>query len=303
MKIKTTKIAQLTGHNAAIYALANGVKDQHFISGAGEGWIVEWDLEAPELGQLLAKIETQVFSLCHLKEEGIIVAGNMNGGVHWVNLNAPEETQNILAHEKGVFGICQVGDSVITLGGQGKLCKWSIAEQRTTESIYLSHQSLRSIDYSEKRNEIAVGSSDNNIYLLDAKTLGLKYQFTGAHNNSVFSVRFHPTQPVLLSGGRDAMLKVWDLESKEVISEQAAHWFTINDIQFHPEGKYFATASRDKTVKIWDAQNYKLLKVLETIRDHGHVNSVNHLHWSKHHHYLISASDDRSMILWKFEEG
>ena len=55
MKIKTTKIAQLTGHNAAVYALANGVQDQHFISGAGEGWIVEWDLEAPELGQLLAK--------------------------------------------------------------------------------------------------------------------------------------------------------------------------------------------------------------------------------------------------------
>ena len=302
MIIKTTKIAQLTGHKAAIYAVANGVKDQQLISAAGEGWIVEWDLEAPELGHLLAKIEAQVFSLCHLKKEGMIVAGNMHGGVHWVHLKIPEQTMNVQAHEKGVFGICRVKDSIITLGGQGKLCKWSISEQRITESIFLSHQSLRSIDYSEERSEIAVGSSDNNIYLLDAKTLGLKYQFTAAHDNSVFSVRFHPTQPVLISGSRDAMLKVWDLESKAIISEQAAHWFTINDIQFHPEGKYFATASRDKTIKIWDAKNYKLLKVLESIRDYGHINSVNHLHWSKHHYYLISASDDRSMMIWKIEE-
>ena len=61
------KIAKLTGHNAAIFALSPGKDEQHFLSAAGDGWIVQWDFENPDPGRLLAKVETQVFSLCLLK--------------------------------------------------------------------------------------------------------------------------------------------------------------------------------------------------------------------------------------------
>ncbi|MCI5081511.1 MAG: WD40 repeat domain-containing protein [Saprospiraceae bacterium] len=302
MKLKAKKIAQLSGHNAAIYALSAGNDQQHFYSGAGEGWIVEWDLQSPDLGQLAAKVETQVFSLLHLPDHQLIVAGNMNGGVHWVDLKDSDQTRNIAHHEKGVFGIIRIADAVYTIGGQGMLSKWDIGQRRATESLYLSNQSLRSIVFSESRNEIAVGSSDNNIYLLDASDMSLKYTIQQAHDNSVFSLHYHPTQAILLSGSRDAHLKAWDLMSYQEVVSHPAHWFTINDIKFHPSGKWFATASRDKTIKIWDAEEIKLLKVLETVRDHGHVNSVNRLFWSAHNDYLISASDDRSMIIWHIEE-
>ena len=85
---------------------------------------------------------------------------------------------------------------------------------------------------------------------------------------------------------------------KETFS-QPAHWFTINKIVFHPEGKWFATGSRDKTIKIWDAETFELLKVIETMRDKGHINSVNCLLWSEHNDYLLSCGDDRSIIAWE----
>jgi WD40 repeat protein len=104
----------------------------------------------------------------------------------------------------------------------------------------------------------------------------------------------------LLSGGRDAMLRVWDVERDFALhSEQPAHWFTVNHIVFSPDGQLFATASRDKTLKIWDATDFRLLKVVDTVRHGGHINSVNRLLWLPG--CLVSCSDDRTAMLWQVE--
>ena len=88
--------------------------------------------------------------------------------------------------------------------------------------------------------------------------LGKKHNFSikntieSAHGNSVFALSYSPDEKYLWSGGRDALLKIWDLEKNcEQIFSEPAHWFTINAIVFSPDGKFAATASRDKTIKIW----------------------------------------------------
>ncbi|HRF39165.1 MAG TPA: hypothetical protein PK198_10275 [Saprospiraceae bacterium] len=296
------KKAQLTGHNAAVFALAPGRQPESFFSAAGDGWIAEWNLDAPENGRLVAQVESRIFSLLHLPEHGRLVAGNMDGGLHWIHLDDPDQTRNIAHHQRGVFDLKQVGDSVFSAGGEGVLTRWSAAEVRSVEGIHLSNRSLRSIDYCPARNELAVGASDFNIYLLDATSLQIRQTITRAHNNSVFAVRYSPDARFLLSGGRDAHLRVWDIgQGFALVSEQPAHWYTINSIAFHPEGRLFATASRDRTIKLWDASNFQLIKVLDTIRSGCHINSVNALLWLPHRNTLVSASDDRSMILWETE--
>ncbi len=300
MQVK--KQAQCTGHNAAIFALAQGEHDREFYSAAGDAWVVKWNLDNLELGQLVAKVEAQVFSLCFLRNAQKIVAGNMNGGVHWIDLHDPNLTKNIAHHQKGVFDILAFNDFVFTLGGDGKITRWEVDGMRSLESYQLANQALRAIDLCEKRNELAVACSNGNIYFLDAKTLELRHTILGAHQQSVFSLRYSPDGQHLLSGGRDAHLCVWDLEKDfEKISTQPAHWYTINSIVFSPDGRYFATASRDKTLKIWDAKGLELLKVLEGGRDGGHFNSVNKLLWLPAG--LLSCSDDRTVILWKTDEA
>lgn len=294
------KITQLTGHNAAIFAIAEGQDDRHVLSGAGDGWVAQWNLDAAGTGQLLARVDTQIFSLCLLKNENLLVVGNMNGGVHWVDLANAENTKNIAHHRKGVFETRAYDKAVFTAGGDGKITRWSIEERRSLESLQLSGQPLRCLDFSVKRNEIAVGSSDNSIFFLDGKTLEIRQVLRNAHQNSVFSVRYSPDASYLLSGGRDAHLNSWELDANfKKIYSQPAHWFTINSIVFHPEGHLFATGSRDKSIKIWDAENFKLKKVLEGARDGGHFHSVNRLFWSKHRDLLLSASDDRTIIIWE----
>lgn len=302
MSLSIQQIARLGGHNAAIFALTASADPRYFLSAAGDGWIVKWDLDDPDPGRLIAKIDTQAFSLCYLPEQEHLVVGNMNGGVHWVDLQDPEQTRNIAHHQKGVFAIRTVGDAVFTAGGQGLLTRWSAKEKRSEESLKLSNQSLRSMAIHPGGNQLAVGSSDHSIYLLKLPDLQLIHTIKEAHENSVFSLQYSPDGRYLLSGGRDAHLRVWDIwNDYREVSAQPAHWFTINAIAYHPEGHWLATASRDKTIKIWDAETFELLKVIETIRDKGHVNSVNTLLWATYHNYLISAGDDRTIAVWTVE--
>ena len=81
-----------------------------------------------------------------------------------------------------------------------------------------------------------------------------------------------------------------------IVDATAAHLATINDLSFSPDGQYLATGSRDKSVKIWHADTLVLQKVLEGVRDRGHFNSVNAVHWTARG--LLSAGDDRTIVWW-----
>jgi WD40 repeat protein len=298
--MKVRRVAALSGHNGAVFALTEGEAKHMVISGAGDGWIAQWDLNNPEHGRLMARADAHIYSLCFIKEKQLLLLGDMNGGVHWINVHSPETQKNILHHRTGVFCIRYLKGNVYTAGGDGIFSKWSVEKQRCTDSLQLSTQSLRTFAYSERRNELAIGCSDRNIYIVDASTMTLKSVISDAHQNSVFCLAYAPAHDILASGGRDALLKTWDFAADyRQINSVAAHWYTINAIAFHPLGHLFATGSRDKTIKIWDTQSGELLKVIDAVRDGCHTRSVNVLFWSDFNHWLVSGSDDRSLMVWE----
>ncbi len=297
--LEIKKTAQLQGHQGSVFGLVQGRDAQHILSSGGDGWVVEWNLDKPDLGKLMAKVDTQVFSLATIPDSLRAVVGDMNGGVHWLDFSDVNATRDIAQHLKGTFSIRYFEELLWTAGGDGTLTQWNPDTMRTLNSIQLSTHSLRVLATCASRSEIAVGTSDRYIYIVDSQTLDIKTRIENAHQNSVFALCYSSDNRYLISGGRDAQLRVWNIENNyECISEQSAHWFTINDIAYHPTQPVFATASRDKTIRIWDGVTFELIKALDTIRDGGHINSVNRLLWTPDGQQLISCSDDRSLIVW-----
>jgi len=111
------------------------------------------------------------------------------------------------------------------------------------------------------------------------------------------TVRYSPDGKFLLTGGRDAHLNIWKVGNYKLVKSIPAHNWAIYDIVFSPDGSLFATASRDKTIKIWDAKTYQILKRITKENFEAHTHSVNKLIWSSFHNYLVSAGDDRMVMI------
>jgi len=183
--------------------------------------------------------------------------------------------------------------------GDGFLIKIDLESLTISKKIRLSEKSIRTLAYNPEQKEIAVGCSDHSIIIICSRDLKKKQGIT-AHNNSVFALQYAPDYQYLLSGSRDAHLKVWDSGNGYKLKESIiAHMYAINDIAFREGGKYFATCSMDKSIKIWDSKSFKLLKVIDKGRHAGHGTSVNKLKWISYNDQLLSASDDRTISIWE----
>jgi WD40 repeat protein len=300
--IEVEKKATLTGHRDCIYALEKGERENHFFSASGDGMVVLWNLNDPENGQLIAKVDNSVYALKYLSENNRLLIGQNFAGVHLLDVATKKELRSAAITDSYIFQIVAQGPHFFVGTGDGTLCILMQDDLTTVAKIKLSDQSLRSIAFSEDGLHIALGYSDNSIRILDAQTWELRHQLEG-HTNSVFTVVFSKDNRFLLSGSRDAHLRIWDVQNDFAqLPPIVAHMYTINDIVYSPDGEYFATCSMDKSIKVWNARTFRLMKVIDKARHAGHGTSVNKLYWSRYHNqWLLSCSDDRSISAWEID--
>lgn len=297
-KVQVQKLHSLTGHNDAIYTLQPSADAARFFSAAGDGMIVLWDLQQPEKGQLIARLPNSVYALFYDAKTDLLVAGHNYEGIHILDWKNKSEVGSLQLTKAAIFDIQRFHEGIVVGDGEGTITFTDPNALRILHQVKASEKNVRTMIQNLKTGELAVGYSDNFIRVFDEK-LGMKLEWA-AHSNSVFTLRYTPDQRFLISGSRDARLKVWDVASGyKQVEEVVAHMYAINHLDFSPDGKHFVTCSMDKSIKVWNTAEMKLLKVIDRARHAGHGTSVNKVLWTSHHEQLVSASDDRKISVWQ----
>src|SRR5262245_23836770 len=119
MEVK--KIAQLSGHSGAVYALENSSEENKFFSGSGDHIVAEWDVTTSENGKLLAQIPETIYSLKTIPHKKILLIGQAAGGIHVIDLLTRKEIRLLQYHSAGVFDLNYSADHnlLFSLGGEG----------------------------------------------------------------------------------------------------------------------------------------------------------------------------------------
>jgi len=297
-KLEIKIIGALKGHTGCIYAVDRGLYSNTIFTGGSDNFIAQWNLETLQAEKFAASFTAHLYTICHIPEKKLLLAGTTDGNIHIINLDQKKEVR-ILKHHKGpVFDIkySLKTNCFYTAGGDGNLAVCSLDTLSLLKIITLSHEKLRSIDFNYNASEIAVATGSCDIFILDLFTLQIKFGFI-AHQLSANIVRYTPDGKFLLSGGRDAYLKIWETGSYTLSKSIPAHNWAIYDITFSPDAALFATASRDKTVKIWNTKTFGLIKRITKEHFAGHTFSVNKLLWSAFNNYLVSVGDDKEVTI------
>ncbi|MEM6736774.1 MAG: WD40 repeat domain-containing protein [Bacteroidota bacterium] len=299
-KISVKKLHTFLGHNDSIYSLEE-VCEQKFLSAGGDGMVVLWNLETPDEGEVLLRVSGSIYAVKFDEVNCFLYVGQNLHGIHKIDFNSKKVIASIRLGNHQIFDIQIIKNTLWVALQSGEVVIL------TLDLLLISRNKLglnraRSIEQFD--NQVAIAFSDNITRIFDSESKELVYELK-AHNNAVFSARYHPSGKYLISVGRDAQVKVWDASKNYLLRESiAAHLYTINHLVFRKDGRYFVTASMDKAIKLWDAYNFKLLKVLDKHRHAGHSNSVNKLLWMNYSNLLVSCSDDRTISIWEinFEE-
>jgi WD40 repeat protein len=293
------KVDTFGGHRDCVYVLERDTVNDQFLSAGGDGLIVRWKLGRPDLGELVAKVPASVYALGLHPGSGLLWVGQNYEGIHVIDTAHKREVNSLKLTSAAIFDIKFYKHDAFIALADGVVVVVDADQLVIRKHLKASDQSARCIAINPVERELAVGYSDNTVRIFDLLTYDLK-RVIQAHANSVFTVAYSPDLRYLLTAGRDAHLKIWDVEkSYSLQNDIVAHMFAINHLAFSPNGEWLATASMDKSIKIWDADSYRLLKVVDRARHAGHGTSVNKLLWVNQDNQLLSASDDRTISVWK----
>ncbi len=262
--------------------------------------MVRWDLKDSDQGTVVAKVPASVYAMHYDSQKNWLVVGQNYEGLRVIDLNSGREEGTVSIGKAALFDVFEVENNLLVATGEGEIVVITCDTLEIIHRFRATPQRARSIAVNTSRKEVAIGFSDHTVRIYDSTNYQLKQTLSG-HTNSVFVVRYTPDQRYLVSGGRDAHLRIWDVEKNYQLTQSiVAHMYAINHLDFSPDGRYFATGSMDKSVKIWDAHAFKLLKVLDKARHAGHGTSVNRVLWMNDNETLLSASDDRTISVWRW---
>jgi coatomer protein complex subunit alpha (xenin) len=116
------------------------------------------------------------------------------------------------------------------------------------------------------------------------------------HDGPVRGVDFHSHEPLIVSGGDDYKIKVWDYKLRRCLFTLLGHLDYIRTVQFHPNASQFPwilSASDDQTLRLWDFSKRTCLSVLT-----GHNHYVMCAAFHPTEDLIVSASLDQTVRVW-----
>ena len=114
----------------------------------------------------------------------------------------------------------------------------------------------------------------------------------------VYAYAFTPDGKRALTGAKDKILRLWDIETRRCLHQFEGHTGEITRVAWSADHRRAFSVSFDKTVRGWDVETGRCLRVFE-----GHTAVVWGLALSADRHCVLSGAADETLRLWEIETG
>ena len=119
------------------------------------------------------------------------------------------------------------------------------------------------------------------------------------HSSFVNSLAISPDGKILSSGSCDKTIKIWNLETTELLGTLTGHSDRVNSVAISYDGKMLVSGSSDETIKFWNLHNGDLLCTFP-----GHSMEVNSVAINPKHQIIASCGGaDNTIKLWNLRTG
>jgi len=286
------KRVAISGHSAPVYACI--AQDDWVYSSAGDRFVTRWNIHTGEQDAFTVRLDTAAYSL-GWASPGFLVIGCTNGTITAID---PQSKTMLWEHNflgKAVFSCVDCPEEHFLVFGDldGHLLLVDYSGALLT-TFHLNCGKIRQLKC--YGNQLFAACQDGNWRLFDLPTFN-ELQTVQAHNGGVTALQYFPDDHTLLTGGKDARLRLWDTLTGQELIQFPAHYQTIYGVESLIYQRV-VTVSMDKTIKIWRMSDWKVEQRIE-FRDGGHNRSVNGS-------FPLNGAfgtfgDDKQILLWAEE--
>ncbi len=186
------------------------------------------------------------------------------------------------------------------------------------ESTFTGHRGpIYSVAYSPDGTEIATASNDKRVLLwnpadvpafnldnlLLKKTVQIDQRVLSGHSAPVQAVTYSRDGKLLISGGRDNAVKIWDLKNGKSIKTFRGHDSAVRSVDISPDGRQVISGAKDERIILWNVNEYEELRVLNGNELVGHEDVILGATFSSDGKKLLTAGRDRTARLWDADSG
>ncbi|KAL1970448.1 hypothetical protein VTN77DRAFT_4092 [Rasamsonia byssochlamydoides] len=302
----------IPGHRTDVRSLALS-SDDRMLASASHGSLKIWNVRTQNC---LRTLECG-YALCSsfLPGDKIVVVGNKNGELEVFDIASSTLLDTIKAHDGPVWSlhVHPDGKSMVT-GSADKTAKfWNFqvvqeeipGTKRTTPRLKLVHtrtlkvaDDILSLRFSPDARLLAVALLDNTVKVFFTDTLKLFLNLYG-HKLPVLNMDISYDSKLIVTCSADKNVRLWGLDFGDCHKSFFAHQDSIMAVAFVPtnsegNGHHFFSASKDRVIKYWDGDKFEQIQKLE-----GHHGEIWALAMSHSGEFLVSASHDKSIRIWR----
>ncbi|PSB57870.1 NB-ARC domain-containing protein [Chamaesiphon polymorphus] len=256
-----------------------------------------WNIWTKRCVKIIAEDAERIRALAFSPDGQTLVGSNDRAIKVW-NVDSGDCVEEIEpAENSSIWSLMYSPDGQqLISAGTDKFQIWDVNNWEPVTTVSELQGRIRSIAYSPDRSTIAIGSDEQLVRILDAKTGRCLKTLAGVSNRIwaiALSSKLASGEVYLASGSDDARLRIWNAKTGELLQTKSGHTGRIRSLSFSPSGKLLASASHDRTIKIWDVASGTCLKTWR-----GHTDWVWTVTFCQDERTIISAADDRTILIW-----
>ncbi|KAL3993691.1 WD domain G-beta repeat family protein [Acanthocheilonema viteae] len=118
-----------------------------------------------------------------------------------------------------------------------------------------------------------------------------------SHRGQIFCLAISANDRYLVSGGSDAIIRVWNFSNFQHVKNLTGHMNAITGLVFRLNTQQLYSCSKDRCVKLWDLEQ---LGYVDTL--FGHVDAIVDIDALSRERLITAGSQDRTVRLWKVPE-
>ncbi|MEH2091333.1 serine/threonine-protein kinase [Nostoc sp.] len=302
----------LTGHSgtlSSVNALAISPDGHTLVSGSDDKNIKLWDLNTQRVLASLSGHSQAVKSVTFSPDGQILATASDDKTIKLWQVETLKEICTLLGHSHAVKSVAFSPDGrILASGSWDKTVKlWDVNTGREICTITGHQLQVNSVAFSPQGQVLASASYDRTIRLwqIEGSQREIQnrpcYSLLGTlsgHAWAVLTVAFSPDGQILATGSDDNTIKLWEVNTGQLICTLVGHSWSVVAVAFTADGETLLSASCDKTVKLWRVSTAEEIVTLS-----GHVDSVSAVAVSKVTQLIASGSRDKTIKLWQLVES